>query len=307
MNHAPRFTTDNFHAWMHQVNEACGHFNGRKLDQGFCGHLDKRQVGQISLSFVDMTQVNLFRGRQEIQASGADNYYAVLQIAGTSRIEHQDARIELLPGDLTIIDASKPLDMHFHQQSRQLSMILPRVQVQSSTRGIAVQCGRRLCAQTPLARLAGQMMLETGRMQQLAVPESQAVLDALVTLFRPCIAQDSVSGSHERLFQKAVTLIDQRITCDELTPEVIAREVGMSMRSLYRLFSKRGLVIAQYIRNRRLDFCAESLRNPAMDQKVSSLGYAWGFSDSSYFCTAFKGRFGMTPGEYRKCHASKAA
>jgi AraC family transcriptional activator of tynA and feaB len=151
------------------------------------------------------------------------------------------------------------------------------------------------------------MMLETGRMQQLAVPESQAVLDALVTLFRPCIAQDSVSGSHERLFQKAVTLIDQRITCDELTPEVIAREVGMSMRSLYRLFSKRGLVIAQYIRNRRLDFCAESLRNPAMDQKVSSLGYAWGFSDSSYFCTAFKGRFGMTPGEYRKWHASKAA
>ncbi len=85
--------------------------------------------------------------------------------------------------------------------------------------------------------------------------------------------------------------------CEQLTPEFIAREVGISMRSLYRIFAKHGLVIAQYIRNRRLDCCAEHLRNPAMDQKVSSLGYAWGFSDSSYFSTAFKARLGNGRGE----------
>ena len=98
--------------------------------------------------------------------------------------------------------------------------------------------------------------------------------------------------------------MEVRITCEQLTPELIAHEVGISMRSLYRIFAKHDLVIAQYIRNRRLDFCAESLRNPSMDQKVSSLGYAWGFSDSSYFSTAFKARFGVTPGEYRRQHAN---
>jgi len=304
MNPATRVSDDHFHSWLHQVNEACGQFNGRKLDPRFSGTLDKRQLGQISLSIVDMTQVNLFRRREEILASGADNYYAVLQMAGTSLIEHQDARIELQPGDLTLIDAARPLNMHFHEQSRQLSMILPRALVESGTRGAAVECAKRICAQTPLAVIARQMMLEAARMQHLAIPESQAVLDALVTLLRPAIAQDSVSGSHERLLRKALALIDQHIASESLAPEFIAREVGISMRSLYRIFAKRGLVIAQYIRNRRLDFCAESLRNPAMDQKVSTLGYAWGFSDSSYFSTAFKARFGLTPGEYRKRHGN---
>ncbi|MFZ5933712.1 transcriptional regulator FeaR [Pseudomonas sp. HS6-2] len=304
MTPASRVSDDHFQAWLSQVNEACGHFNGRKLDPGFIGQLEKCQVGQISMSIVDMTQVNLFRGQREIRASSADHYYAVLQMAGTSRIEHQDACIELQAGDLTLIDASTPLDMHFHQRSRQLSLILPRSQVQSGTRGVGVACARRIEATTPLASIARQMMLEAGRTQHMANHESQAVLDALVTVLRPAIAQDAIPGSHERMFRKALALIDQNITCEGLCPEFIARGVGISMRSLYRIFAKHELVIAQYIRNRRLDFCAESLRNPAMDQKVSSLGYAWGFSDSSYFSTAFKGRFGMTPGEYRKRHAN---
>ncbi|MNP60216.1 Transcriptional activator FeaR [compost metagenome] len=55
--------------------------------------------------------------------------------------------------------------------------------------------------------------------------------------------------------------------------------------------------LAQY---RRLDFCAESLRHATAEQKLSALGYAWGFTDSSYFSTAFKARFGVSPSEYRK-------
>jgi AraC-like DNA-binding protein len=66
------------------------------------------------------------------------------------------------------------------------------------------------------------------------------VLDALIALLRPAISHDTVPGSHERMFRKALALIDQRITCEQLTPEFIAREVGISMRSLYRIFAKHG-------------------------------------------------------------------
>ncbi|WP_256345255.1 helix-turn-helix domain-containing protein, partial [Pseudomonas sp. F1002] len=55
-----------------------------------------------------------------------------------------------------------------------------------------------------------------------------------------------------------------------------------------------------YIKHRRLDFCAETLRHSPAEQKLSALCYAWGFSDSSYFSSAFKSRFGVSPGEYRK-------
>lgn len=80
----------------------------------------------------------------------------------------------------------------------------------------------------------------------------------------------------------------------------------MSLRGLYRMFARRQLVVAQYIRNRRLDFCAEALRHAGSELKLSALGYAWGFSDSSYFSTAFKARFGVSPGEYRKRYRPEA-
>jgi AraC family transcriptional activator of tynA and feaB len=83
-------------------------------------------------------------------------------MAGTSHIEHQGARIELQAGDLTLIDASAPLDMHFHQRSRQLSLILPRARVESGTRGTGVACAKRIEAQTPLANMARLMMLKRG-------------------------------------------------------------------------------------------------------------------------------------------------
>ncbi|WP_250693109.1 helix-turn-helix domain-containing protein, partial [Escherichia coli] len=62
----------------------------------------------------------------------------------------------------------------------------------------------------------------------------------------------------------------------------------------------QGLVVAQYIRNRRLDFCADAIRHAADDEKLAGIGFHWGFSDQSHFSTVFKQRFGMTPGEYRR-------
>nr|VXZ85343.1 Transcriptional activator feaR [Klebsiella pneumoniae] len=70
----------------------------------------------------------------------------------------------------------------------------------------------------------------------------------------------------------------------------------MSVRSLYRLFADQGLVVAQYIKNRRLDLCARALQNVHDDEKLAGIGYRWGFSDHSHFSTAFKQRFGVTRG-----------
>jgi len=61
-------------------------------------------------------------------------------------------------------------------------------------------------------------------------------------------------------------------------------------------FADKGLVVAQYIRNRRLDFCADAIRHAADDEKLAGIGFHWGFSDQSHFSTVFKQRFGMTSG-----------
>ena len=152
--------------------------------------------------------------------------------------------------------------------------------------------------------VVSQLILEATRQDNLTLQESEATLEAIINLLRPAISQaGEVGDAHERVFRKTLECIDQHIRSEQLCPEWLAREVGMSVRGLYRIFARKGLVVARYIKNRRLDLCAESLRQSRVEEKLSVLGYSWGFSDSSYFSTAFKSRFGIAPGEYRKQHA----
>ncbi|MCY1503982.1 Transcriptional activator FeaR [compost metagenome] len=293
-----------FDTWLSQVNRACGRFDARVLGPGFHGALWEFQSGVIRLSVVDLAQVHLYRSSKEVDGSDGSHFYAVFQLRGRSHLEQDGNRVVLSRGDISLVDAGRPSDMTYEDDSQQLSLILPRQVVERGLRCAGINCASLIPARTPVAALASRLIGEICRQDAMSMPESEATLDALVSLLRPAIGAPEREGDNqERLFRKAVAFIDEQIGADELCPELIAREVGISVRGLYRMFSKRGLVVAQYIKNRRLDRCAEMLRHAGGGAKLSALGYAWGFSDSSYFSTAFKSRFGISPGEYRKRYA----
>ncbi|KQN55322.1 transcriptional regulator [Pseudomonas sp. Leaf48] len=295
---------DGFDQWIHQINQICGAFDAQPLGCEFAGRIREHQSDALKLSFVDVCQAQLFRTPREVAVGEGGKYFAVFQLDGTAGMAQGDSRVLLAPGDITLIDASRPSDFTYSENSRQLSLILPYQVVEQTLRFNQVKCGHRIAASSPIAMLSHRLILDATRQQNLTRQESEATLEAIVSLLRPAICQaDDGEDAHERILRKTLSCIDENIRSEELCPEWLAREVGMSTRGLYRMFAKKGLVVARYIKNRRLDLCAESLRCSGKEQKLSVLGYSWGFSDSSYFSTAFKSRFGIAPGEYRKRYA----
>ena len=293
--------TGHFDEWLHDINRVCGRFDARRLGAGFSGSIQEYQAGALRLSFVDVAQARLFRTPKEVSQSDGKHFYLVVQLAGRADMEQAGDRVEMMPGDLTLIDSAVPNNFLYEESSRQLSLILPRHVLEQGVRFSAVRCAQRIPASAPMAAMARRLILESTRQDGLNLVESEATLGALVSLLRPVLCFAEVEpDAHERLFRKTLRFIDEHICSEELCPETIAREVGVSVRGLYRMFAKKGLVVAQYIKNRRLDFCAENLRHCTGEQKLSALGYVWGFTDSSYFSTAFKARFGISPSEYRK-------
>ena len=295
---------DGFDQWIHQINQICGAFNAQPLGSDFAGQIQEHQDGALKLSFVDACQARLFRTPLEVAAGEGGKYFAVFQLDGTAGMAQGDNKVLLSAGDITLIDASRPSDFTYSENSRQLSLILPSQLVEQTLRFNQVKCGHRIVGTSPIAMLSHRLILDATSQTNLSRQESEATLEAIVSLLRPAISHTEDCGDvHERIFRKTLGIIDAHIRSEDLCPEWLAREVGMSTRGLYRMFAKKGLVVARYIKNRRLDLCAESLRQSGMEQKLSVLGYSWGFSDSSYFSTAFKSRFGISPGEYRKQHA----
>lgn len=292
---------ETYQAWLAKINQVCGHFAARPLDGDFHGEIDTSYAGSLKLSTVTTRNVNLFRTRQEIRSGNDAWFYTVFQLAGQANIEQDDRQVRLETGDMTLIDASRPCSILWQETSRQVSLLLPRQLLESQLRGSGISVATRLDKSLPMVQLSQRLLHESMSSPQLSASESEAALDAMVCLLRPMLHQQEVAPSRrEKQFQKIMVLIDDAIQEEHLRPEWLADETGMSVRSLYRLFADKGLVVAQYIKNRRLDLCAKALQSAPDDEKLAGIGYRWGFSDHSHFSTAFKQRFGISPGEYRK-------
>ncbi|ASM34034.1 MULTISPECIES: transcriptional regulator FeaR [Serratia] len=285
-----------FEEWLGKINTACGRFCAKTLGPGFSGAMQEFRAHALRLSVVDVSQARLYRTPSEIARSDGAHFFTVFQLRGSALMEQGDRQTVLSPGDMTLIDASRPSSFTFQRDSRQISLLMPR-----GCLPVPPPCAQRLGAELSAVRLSRQLVLSSMQDPQLAAAESEAVLNALAALLRPALALEQARPEGQQpVFDKALALIDRHIQSAQLRPEWVAAELGVSLRSLYRLFARQGLVVAQYIRNRRLDLCAQALRSAAGQEKLAGVGLDWGFTDHSHFSTAFKQRFGMSPSEYRR-------
>jgi hypothetical protein len=109
-----------------------------------------------------------------------------------------DDKVLLSAGDITLIDASKPSDFTYSENSRQLSLILPYQLVEQTLRFNQVKCGHRIAGTSPIARLSHRLILDAAHQQNLSRQESEATLEAIVSLLRPAISQTDDCGGPAR-------------------------------------------------------------------------------------------------------------
>lgn len=289
---------ESYRAWLAKVNQLCGNFAARPLDGKFYGEIESGYTRGLKLSTVTTRGVNLYRSQEEIKRGNDAWFYTVFQLEGQAVMEQDNRQVILEAGDITLIDAARPCSFYWQQTSRQVSLLLPRQKLEHLR---AISSAERLAKTLPMVQLSHRLLQESMTSPEMNENESEAALEAIICLLRPVLyQQDARPTRRERQYQKIMALIDEYIQSEQLRPEWLASETGMSVRSLYRMFADKGLVVAQYIKNRRLDLCAQALRNAHDDEKLAGIGYSWGFTDHSHFSTAFKQRFGLSPGEYRK-------
>ncbi len=83
-----------------------------------------------------------------------------------------------------------------------------------------------------------------------------------------------------------------------ITVPVLARESGMSVRTLYRAYrSATGTTIAKDLARRRIEVAAQMLMEPGL--KLEPIAIEAGFGNAKNLCRRFKEHFGLTPGQWR--------
>lgn len=294
-----------FEHWINEVNRICGSFTAAPIGNAFSGRISEHRQGSVKMSYVDVAHANLSRTPDDLSRSAGDHYFVVFQLDGQSIMKQGNDGVMLSKGDITLISGAQPCDFQYGAESRQVSLILPFAVVNRNLRTEQLTCAQTIAGHSFSATLSRNLLQELSDFDNLSHLESEAALDALVSLLSPALTGKSQQdGRQDRMITRVMDFIDANIASDCLAPEQIANEVGLSVRTLYRLFSNQGVGVVKYIRNRRLDLCAEALKVSSPDEKLSAIGYAMGFTDCSYFSTAFKARFGMSPGDYRRLHGN---
>lgn len=135
---------------------------------------------------------------------------------------------------------------------------------------------------------------------RLRQPGASLVVEGLLfellgTLVRKRALEQTHPGDHR--LRRAMDYLEANYRT-RLTVAGVAAQSGIHPSYLAELFRKAfGSSVGEWVRNRRLEFARDALRNPAMP--ISCIAVRAGFADQSHLTRLFRARFGVTPAEYR--------
>lgn len=290
-----------FENWINNINAICGPFAADPMDGGFSGVIEKVGGSGLNMSKVEIQGANLYRTSKEIRKCVIPDFFCVLQTGGASFVEQAGNRSSMEEGDIVLMDSAQPFRFSYPREAQQISLILPRKVIERVLNLSKIELGVKISADSHIASFAGRLVREASLHQNLEFEEGAAILDSLATLIKPSVLKNiSVADPRDRVFRDASEFVKANIGEQGLNAEMVATAIGVSVRSLYRVFSARSTTLSEFVKAQRLEMCAEYIRSCRGKLNLTEAAYRFGFCSSSYFSTAFKQRFGHTPSEFKR-------
>ncbi len=243
------------------------------------------------------------------QAGRGDGHIMVgLQCRGESLMDQGGVRVRLRPGQIALIDSNAPFHLLFPEIVERRLVLLPRNLFARFQRHTSLTAQPLIVStDTGSAALARDAILRlTDIEQQWDDDDCTAMTEALVSLIDRAVAPraSTSSGSNNSRIARIKSLIEDRLSNRSLDPALIARDAGLSVRSLHRAFAEQGKTFSRVLLDLRLDH-ARALIEREDDLPLISVALASGFADPAHFSRNYRTQFGETPSATRARRRSK--
>lgn len=298
------FSTDNFEIWREAVSVAYDvQRQHDKADVSFTAVFDAFQLGDMVVTDARLGEQRYVRSSRQARRDGVDHFVVNLYRSGGWRAQTADGEFEGTAGQVSIIDLSSDL-VSDEPECNLVALFVPRSLLEDRLPGISALHGR--APGGPHAGLlADYINLLARRLPTLPSGDEQALSRAtcemLVACLQPTLSSIEAArpGLELVLQHRAKRFIDAHLQSPELNAETICNAVGVSRRTLYRLFDHEGGV-HRCIQSRRLERIRAALVDPIETRRISEIAAEFGFIRSDHFATAFKHQFGCSASETRQ-------
>jgi AraC-like DNA-binding protein len=244
----------------------------------------------------------------ELLSDGADPDYrskfCVYTADQTTWIETGNHGMQEIPAhDVVFLSSDIPIHTMSVQNTRHLTLVLPRSLVTRYIPAADSICGRGLPHDCDMAHVVRSIMLALK--SGMNITHSTSVKTNLVSglLMALCDLDKSPKDGGSPRVSNKIRLIEDviadRYADPDLGVEEIARSLHLSVRYLHTICQGR-VSPAEMIRQYRLRKAEEMLGALAgPERSITDIALACGFNSSSYFSTSFKSYAGVSPRAYR--------
>lgn len=268
-------------------------FAARICGQGF---------GALRFAAFTATAHDIVRTRRHAEEAGEDTYLISLQCRGASQMTQGELAFQLDPGEIAIMDGTRPFTVAFPDRVSRILAVVPRTMLDSRAPWMRCTSLRKLTASSAYFDLARRHLLQLADAHALSEGEAMLLTDNLCNLLALATApeQDPQSPPRGLQMQAILAYCRSRLADPELSPQDVADHFGISVRTLHSRFEGMQVSFGRWVLESRLEACRRALCDPAQDRiQISQIAYRWGFNDLSHFSKAFRARFGVTPREMR--------
>jgi AraC-like DNA-binding protein len=272
----------------------------------FRGDILHARVGGLDLSRVVSNREWGRRTARRVADDSEDTIMLVHVTKGTV-VLNQGRRDRTIERDtLTLYRANQPFEWQHATDTVVRNIAIPDAMLRNRVRAVDQFIGRPFDCSAALWRVTSDFVgsvlqqaaaIPKGTQHRLAAQIVDLVALSLTSADKPSFDETS---SRAAIHSRCKDIILGRLWDDQLDPQMVADNAGLSVRSLHRLFSERGHTVGDFITHSRLDASWAELANPASQHlSIAEIAARCGYRNPSHFATAFKALFGVTPRERR--------
>ncbi len=276
---------------------------------GFRGAVTAHSLGSLRLATIVSDPHAVFRSPAMIRGSLDDDFMVNIAISGQTVVTQDGREAVLRPGDFAVHDSARPCRVVGPDPFALLVLKVPRdvftAHCQLPRGSTAVRVAGSAGVGGLFSCLARSL---PSRVQELP-PDVAAQVGVNVLELLATATRDLAGGAWTALPQQAQLLRARRYISDhlsdpELSPAMVARALGVSVRYLYLLFQAQDCSPSRWILQRRLDLAASLLADPRhRGRTITDVAFGVGFKDASHFSRAFKYLHGQSPRAFREGRA----
>lgn len=229
-----------------------------------------------------------------------------LQCRGIGRYAQGGAATRLEPGDAVLCTTAAP---YVIELTRHETMVVefPRAALEQRIGPLAGRLVSRLPGTSPSLRIFHDFLLslwQQGYREEHHDGWEEEIAQVFFDLL--AMALRGADFDHERriapaLAHKVQAIVEARLQDPQFSVVHIARECGLSVRAVQKMFAAMGTTPSAHIQEKRLVRAGEKLL-AYPEATITQIAFDHGFNDSAYFTRCFRRRNGMTPREYRLRH-----